>query len=256
MIPARTMRDSARKPSLASIADQAGRSQRRTRGHPGCFLMMFFLYTGHAAIWSVPRADRPWSAALQPQQIGLLIGISLMVWGLFRVRASRACWLCGSARVWPQVISLGISIVAAGPRWCFTHSALGFGVTSALVALSWFYGLPYQMGLLAAYDPRGKANLAGSLMTTSGAAAGPAIAARLAWLWQLSHHRSTRWDMLFHSSSTGAPSCSAPGQAVAADARSCLDCCSISARSAVTRTAAALRIGAYPARANSTPRIP
>ena len=35
------------------------------------------------------------------------------------------------------------------------------------------------MGLLAAYDPRGKANLAGSLMTTSGAAAGPAIAAVL-----------------------------------------------------------------------------
>jgi len=32
---------------------------------------------------------------------------------------------------------------------------------------------------MAAYDPRGRANLAGSLMTTSGAAAGPAIAAIL-----------------------------------------------------------------------------
>ena len=76
------------------------------------------------------------------------------------------------------MISLGVSIVAA-LALVFTDSSLGFGIASTLIALSWFYGLPYQMGLMAAYDPRGRANIAGSLMTTSGAAAGPAMAAIL-----------------------------------------------------------------------------
>ena len=35
------------------------------------------------------------------------------------------------------------------------------------------------MGLLAAFDPQGRANIAGSLMTTGGAAAGPFIGALL-----------------------------------------------------------------------------
>ena len=42
-----------------------------------------------------------------------------------------------------------------------------------------FYGLPYQMGLLAARDPKGRAALAGTMMSTAGMAAGPAIAALL-----------------------------------------------------------------------------
>ena len=48
-----------------------------------------------------------------------------------------------------------------------------------LVAVTWFYGLPYQMGLLAATDPLGRANMAGVVMTTGGAASGPALAALL-----------------------------------------------------------------------------
>jgi MFS family permease len=81
-------------------------------------------------------------------------------------------------RVLPQLISLGLSSVAAillvsGA----TH--LLFGLACALVAMSWFYGLPYQMGLLAAFDPHGRANMAGLVMTTGGAALGPAVAATL-----------------------------------------------------------------------------
>ena len=174
MIPARTMRDTHAAASSVDADQPAGR-----KGGLAVILvllMMFFLYTGHAAVWSYQERIGVY-AALQPKQIGLLIGISLMVWGLLGSAIASVLAL-RIGRVWPQVISLGISIVAA-IALVFTHSSLGFGVTSALVALSWFYGLPYQMGLLAAYDPRGKANLAGSLMTTSGAAAGPAIAAVL-----------------------------------------------------------------------------
>ena len=138
-------------------------------------LMMLFLYTGHAAIWSYQERIGV-RAGLAPHEIGLLIGTSLMVGLLGSITASVLTLAIG--RVWPQVISLGVSIVAA-LALVFTDSSLGFGIASTLIALSWFYGLPYQMGLMAAYDPRGRANIAGSLMTTSGAAAGPAMAAIL-----------------------------------------------------------------------------
>jgi hypothetical protein len=45
--------------------------------------------------------------------------------------------------------------------------------------MSWFYGLPYQMGLLSQYDRMGRLNMAGCTMTTGGAALGPALAAML-----------------------------------------------------------------------------
>jgi predicted MFS family arabinose efflux permease len=158
-------------PASAARADSA---QRRFVGL--VLLMMFFLYTGHSAIWSYQErigvAD-----GIPARQIGLLIGTSLMLWG---VLGSISASLLGLriGRIWPQVVSLGLSIVAA-LALALSGSAIAFGSASALVALSWFYGLPYQMGLLAAFDPNGRANIAGSLMTTGGAAAGPFIGALL-----------------------------------------------------------------------------
>jgi hypothetical protein len=54
-----------------------------------------------------------------------------------------------------------------------------FATACGLIAFSWFYGLPYQMGLLAARDPKGRAALAGVMMSTGGMALGPAVAALL-----------------------------------------------------------------------------
>ena len=139
-------------------------------------LMMFFLYTGHSAIWSYQERIGV-AAGIPARQIGLLIGTSLMFWGVLGSIAASVLGL-RIGRVWPQVVSLGLSIVAA-VALAVSASAIAFGVTSALVAISWFYGLPYQMGLLAAFDPRGRANIAGSLMTTGGAATGPFIGALL-----------------------------------------------------------------------------
>jgi predicted MFS family arabinose efflux permease len=139
-------------------------------------LMMFFLYMGHSAIWSYQERIGD-AAGIAPRDIGLLIGSSLMFWG---VMGSIAASILGLriGRVWPQVVSLGLSVVAA-VALAVSDSALAFGVTSALVAISWFYGLPYQMGLLAEFDPYGRANVAGCVMTTGGAAAGPFVGALL-----------------------------------------------------------------------------
>jgi predicted MFS family arabinose efflux permease len=81
-------------------------------------------------------------------------------------------------RIWPQTLSLGISIIAALLLVFGTTPAI-FAFACGLIALSWFYGLPYQMGLLAEYDRRGRLNMIGTTMTTSGCALGPAIAAVL-----------------------------------------------------------------------------
>jgi hypothetical protein len=103
--------------------------------------------------------------------------MSMLVWG---VLGSLIAQFAGLAlgRVWPQILSLGLSIVAA--LWLvLSETPTGFTIACALIALTWFYGLPYQMGLLAQFDRHGRANLLGSMATTGGATAGPALAALL-----------------------------------------------------------------------------
>jgi predicted MFS family arabinose efflux permease len=90
---------------------------------------------------------------------------------------SLIAWRAGLAigRLWPQILSLGVSVVAA-MMLVNVETAVGFTVASSLIALSWFYGLPYQMGVLAQLDPKGRANVMGIIMTTGGAGLGPALA--------------------------------------------------------------------------------
>jgi predicted MFS family arabinose efflux permease len=160
-------------PSLRSIL-QLPRGERAALGL--VLFTMFALYVGHGSIWSYQERIGV-EMGLPAKQVGTLLGTSMMVWGVLGSAIATVVGL-SLGRVWPQVISLGLSVVAA-LMLVLTKSPLGFGVACALVALSWFYGLPYQMGLLARFDPYGRANLAGSLMTTFGAAVGPALAALL-----------------------------------------------------------------------------
>lgn len=139
-------------------------------------LMMLLLYMGHGAIWAYQQRIGV-GLGLTDLQIGNMIGLSMLIGG---VGGSLAAGALGMrlGRVLPQFLSLGISALAA-MLLVYGISPLIFGVACGLVALSWFYGLPYQMGLLAAFDPLGGANMAGVVMTTAGEAAGPAIAAVL-----------------------------------------------------------------------------
>jgi hypothetical protein len=138
--------------------------------------MMLLLYTGHGAIWAFQERIGV-AAGLTEQAVGKSLGMSMLLWGVGGSLLARLLSL-SLGRIVPQVISLGASFIAV-LLLVFGTTPLAFATSSGLIALSWFYGLPYQMGLLAAHDPKGRAALAGTMMSTAGMAAGPGIAAFL-----------------------------------------------------------------------------
>jgi predicted MFS family arabinose efflux permease len=138
--------------------------------------VLFFLYVGHGGIWAYQERIGV-AAGLAKEQIGNLLGSSMLIWGV--AGSLLATWLgLAIGRIWPQIISLGASILAA-LLLVLGASALTYGVACALIAFSWFYGLPYQTGLLALFDPKGRANIGGVLTSTMGSALGPSLAAIL-----------------------------------------------------------------------------
>jgi len=136
--------------------------------------MMLLLYTGHGAIWAYQERIGI-SSGLSEHTVGRWLGLSMLVWG---VGGSLLARLLGMSigRIWPQTISLGISCLAVLVL-VFGSTPTSFALSCGLIALAWFYGLPYQMGLLAARDPQGRAALGGVMMSTGGMALGPGIAA-------------------------------------------------------------------------------
>ena len=136
--------------------------------------MMLLLYTGHGAIWAYQERIGT-AAGLSPHTIGMWIGLSMLFGGVGGSLLARILGM-SIGRVWPQFLSLGASVLAV-LLLVLTLTPLAFGMACTLIAFSWFYGLPYQMGLLAARDPKGRVALAGVMMSTGGMALGPGIAA-------------------------------------------------------------------------------
>jgi predicted MFS family arabinose efflux permease len=138
--------------------------------------VLFFLYIGHGGIWAYQERIGV-AAGLAKDEIGNLLGSSMLIWGV--AGSLLATWLgLAIGRIWPQIISLGASIFAA-LLLVLGASAVTYGVACALIAFSWFYGLPYQTGLLALFDPKGRAIIGGVLTSTMGSALGPSLAAIL-----------------------------------------------------------------------------
>jgi predicted MFS family arabinose efflux permease len=138
--------------------------------------MMLLLYTGHGAIWAFQERIGI-AAGLSEHAVGKWIGLSMLVWGVGGSLLARFMGM-SIGRIWPQVLSLGASCVAV-LFLVFGATPAAFATSCGLIAFSWFYGLPYQMGLLAAHDARGRAALAGTMMSTAGMAIGPGISAQL-----------------------------------------------------------------------------
>jgi predicted MFS family arabinose efflux permease len=138
--------------------------------------MMLLLYTGHGAVWAYQERIGV-GLGMDPTSVSRWLGISMLTWGV--IGSMLASWLgMRLGYLWPQVLSLGVSVFAALILVFGATPAL-FALACGLIALSWFYGLPYQMGLLSHYDRLGRLNLIGCTMTTAGAALGPALAAML-----------------------------------------------------------------------------
>jgi predicted MFS family arabinose efflux permease len=138
--------------------------------------MMLLLYAGHGAIWAYQERIGV-AAGLDEHAVGKWLGLSMLIWGVGGSLLARLMSM-SIGRMWPQVISLGASCVAV-LLLVYGSTPAAFAISCGLIAFSWFYGLPYQMGLLAARDPKGRAALAGVMMSTGGMALGPAIAALL-----------------------------------------------------------------------------
>jgi predicted MFS family arabinose efflux permease len=138
--------------------------------------MMLLLYTGHGAIWAYQERIGV-ASGLNEHEVARWLGLSMLVWGVGGSLLARVLSM-SIGRIWPQVISLGASCLAVLFLVCGSTPA-SFAISCGLIAFSWFYGLPYQMGLLAARDPKGRAALAGVMMSTGGLAMGPAMAALL-----------------------------------------------------------------------------
>jgi predicted MFS family arabinose efflux permease len=162
------------------VATARGLSRSRFTAVPAPILtllaMMLFLYTGHGAIWAFQERIGA-AAGLNQQAIGRSLGLSMLVWGVAGSLLARILGL-SIGRIQPQLISLVASLLAV-IFLVFSQTPLAFAASSGLIAFSWFYGLPYQMGLLAARDPQGRAAIAGTMMSTAGMALGPAIAGLL-----------------------------------------------------------------------------
>jgi predicted MFS family arabinose efflux permease len=138
--------------------------------------MMLLLYSGHGAIWAYQERIGV-AAGLDEHAVGKWLGLSMLIWGVGGSLLARFMSM-SIGRMWPQVISLGASCLAV-LLLVYGSTPAAFAISCGLIAFSWFYGLPYQMGLLAARDPKGRAALAGVMMSTGGMALGPAIAALL-----------------------------------------------------------------------------
>jgi len=146
--------------------------------------MMLLLYTGHGAIWAYQERIGV-ATGLDEHTVGKWLGLSMLICGVAGSLLARLLSL-SLGRIWPQTISLGLSCLAV-LFLVFGSAPATFAASCGLIAFSWFYGLPYQMGLLAARDPKGRAALAGVMMSTGGLALGPAAAALL--LVQRTHWR-------------------------------------------------------------------
>lgn len=165
----RTERASVRKPVL----------QRAARVDSNIVILLIVtlsLYVGHGGIWAYQERIGV-TAGLPKGQVGSLLGSSMLIWGV--AGSLLATWLgLAIGRIWPQIVSFGVSVLAAVLLVVGTGPA-AYGVACALIAFSWFYGLPYLTGLLALFDPKGRANIACVLVSTAGSALGPGIAAAL-----------------------------------------------------------------------------
>jgi predicted MFS family arabinose efflux permease len=135
----------------------------------------FLLYVGHGAVWTYEERMGV-SAGLSAMEIGQAFGLASLAGLVGALIAAVTGPRYG--RVLPQLVALGLS-VAAALLIVTTQGVFTFTVSACLIAVAWFYGVPYLAGVASALDSSGR--LAGELSAfmSAGIALGPFVGATI-----------------------------------------------------------------------------
>jgi predicted MFS family arabinose efflux permease len=150
-----------------------GHSTSRAAAVLSCFLL---LYLAHSAIWLYQERIGVRNK-IAPAHIGIILSQAMAVWGALGSFAAAAV---GEAkgRVLPQVASFGLSI-AAVLFLVYGQGTTAFVASSSLIVLTWFFGMPYILGLMSLLDRSGRLSVLGGAAWPIGGAVGSAISAAL-----------------------------------------------------------------------------
>ena len=116
------------------------------------------------------------SLGLAGERVGEILGLATML-GI--PAAFGVVWLSDRAgRLLPILAAVLTSMLALGLLLAPT-GALGYGVAMGMLSIAWAFGFPYFQAVEASLDPGGSVVVAGSFLTASAAAVGPALAGSL-----------------------------------------------------------------------------
>ncbi|MFJ4141199.1 MFS transporter [Pseudomonas sp. NPDC089734] len=130
------------------------------------FALLFF---GHSALWIYQERIGK-SIGLEPQQIGAILGASILAGALGAGLAGIIKRKIGLLA--PQLISFGAAL-AATLVMVYGNSPLAFAITAGLIHLVWFFSLPYLLSMSAELDPSGRLAGLGNAAIFVGQGAGP-----------------------------------------------------------------------------------
>jgi predicted MFS family arabinose efflux permease len=131
------------------------------------------LYAGHGAVWTYEERMGV-AIGMTVPEVGAALGLASLA-GIIGAAAAAILGLRWG-RTWPQVIALTVS-AAAALIIVTVRDADGYFLGASLIAIVWFFGLPYLNGLAASLDPQGRIAAMLAAMLNLGMAAGPFIAA-------------------------------------------------------------------------------
>lgn len=133
----------------------------------------FLLYAGHGAFWTYQERMGV-AIGMSAAEIGHALGLASIAGFAGAVGAAVLGTRLG--RTLPQIVALIVSIGAA-LLLVFGSTGETYALAASLIALFWFFGVPYLTGLAAAMDSSGRLAATAVALLNLGQAAGPFLAA-------------------------------------------------------------------------------
>lgn len=161
------------KQAAGSVA--ATSAPKRSLDTVRILLCGFALYVGHAAIWTYEERMGT-RLGMAPADIGNALSLASIAGLIGALIAAGIGTRMG--RALPQIVALTLSVIAA-LLIVSSANALSYAFAACLIALSWFYGLPYLAGLASALDLTGRRAAELQAVMNIGYALGPMVAATL-----------------------------------------------------------------------------